>query len=192
MIVLYRATQSLPLYLQMIGRGSRIHDPIGKDEFTILDFGCNIERHGFWHEPRAWSLQVLPDKDKQEGGAVLKNCKECGAFIPVRAIECEFCGHIDQKEKEEQELVMLQELNPGEMRNRAKQMTLDEQVKMCKQKLIKPSWVIHNMKDFDKVIEFVTKMGYNPYWYQYNYERFWWGDEYLDRRSKGEIIIKTR
>ena len=87
---------------------------------------------------------------------------------------------------------MLQELNPGEMRNRAKQMTLDEQVKMCKQKLIKPSWVIHNMKDFDKVIEFVTKMGYNPYWYQYNYERFWWGDEYLDRRSKGEIIIKTR
>ena len=38
-IILYRATTSLPLFLQMVGRGSRVTDV--KREFTILDFGNN-------------------------------------------------------------------------------------------------------------------------------------------------------
>jgi len=49
-IVLYRATTSLPLYLQMIGRGSRVTDT--KRNFTILDFGMNVQRHGYWHIER--------------------------------------------------------------------------------------------------------------------------------------------
>src|SRR5690625_5481532 len=54
-IILYRATTSLPLFLQMCGRGSRIHP--GKKHFNILDFGENINRLGFWEEPRTWSLE---------------------------------------------------------------------------------------------------------------------------------------
>ena len=45
-VILYRATKSLPLFLQMIGRGSRTTDT--KTTFTVLDFGNNIHRHGFW------------------------------------------------------------------------------------------------------------------------------------------------
>jgi len=51
-VILYRATKSLPLYLQMVGRGSRVTD--NKKEFTILDFGNNVANHGFWHEDRTW------------------------------------------------------------------------------------------------------------------------------------------
>jgi len=39
-VILYRATKSLPLFLQMVGRGSRTTNT--KNEFTILDFGNNI------------------------------------------------------------------------------------------------------------------------------------------------------
>src|SRR5690606_12647514 len=41
-IILYRATTSLPLFLQMVGRGSRITP--NKNRFNVLDFGTNISR----------------------------------------------------------------------------------------------------------------------------------------------------
>ena len=53
-VILYRATTSLPLFLQMCGRGSRPTEY--KDSFYILDFGNNIQRLGFWEERRKWSL----------------------------------------------------------------------------------------------------------------------------------------
>ncbi|NER13059.1 DEAD/DEAH box helicase family protein [Leptobacterium flavescens] len=51
-IILNRATRSLTLYFQMIGRGSRI---IGsKDSFKIIDLGNNIARFGLWDSPIDW------------------------------------------------------------------------------------------------------------------------------------------
>jgi len=69
-IILYRATKSLPLFLQMCGRGSRV--ATGKDKFTILDFGNNVLRHGFWEESRYWSLENEPVK-KKSAKQTLKN-----------------------------------------------------------------------------------------------------------------------
>ncbi len=51
-IILNRATRSLTLYFQMIGRGSRIIP--GKDEFTVIDLGNNIARFGMWDAPVDW------------------------------------------------------------------------------------------------------------------------------------------
>ena len=45
-VILYRATASLPLFMQMVGRGSRVTPT--KREFTVLDFGNNVQTHGFW------------------------------------------------------------------------------------------------------------------------------------------------
>lgn len=51
-IILNRATKSLTLYFQMIGRGSRrIH---GKNHFTLIDLGNNVERFGPWESPLNW------------------------------------------------------------------------------------------------------------------------------------------
>lgn len=51
-IILNRATRSLSLYHQMIGRGSRIL-PV-KDKFTVIDLGNNLHRFGLWDSPVDW------------------------------------------------------------------------------------------------------------------------------------------
>ncbi|HEU4496888.1 MAG TPA: DEAD/DEAH box helicase, partial [Flavobacterium sp.] len=51
-IILNRATKSLTLYFQMIGRGSRKLP--GKDHFTVIDLGNNAARFGLWSEPVDW------------------------------------------------------------------------------------------------------------------------------------------
>ncbi len=51
-IILNRATKSLTLYFQMIGRGSRILP--GKSEFTVIDLGNNMARFGHWNAPVDW------------------------------------------------------------------------------------------------------------------------------------------
>ena len=51
-IVLNRATKSLTLYFQMIGRGSRKLPH--KDNFTVIDLGNNALRFGLWNDPVDW------------------------------------------------------------------------------------------------------------------------------------------
>ncbi|NJB35616.1 MULTISPECIES: DEAD/DEAH box helicase [Flavobacteriaceae] len=51
-IILNRATRSLTLYFQMIGRGSRKLK--NKDTFNVIDLGNNIARFGPWDEPVDW------------------------------------------------------------------------------------------------------------------------------------------
>jgi superfamily II DNA or RNA helicase len=51
-IILNRATKSLTLYYQMIGRGSR--KLVDKDSFTVIDLGNNAARFGLWSEPVDW------------------------------------------------------------------------------------------------------------------------------------------
>lgn len=51
-IILNRATRSLTLYFQMIGRGSRILPD--KNEFTVIDMGNNMSRFGKWDAPIDW------------------------------------------------------------------------------------------------------------------------------------------
>ncbi|RYJ45040.1 DEAD/DEAH box helicase [Flavobacterium beibuense] len=51
-IILNRATRSLTLYFQMIGRGSRKLP--NKDIFTVIDLGNNAQRFGLWSDPIDW------------------------------------------------------------------------------------------------------------------------------------------
>ncbi|MCK8520254.1 DEAD/DEAH box helicase [Aquimarina sp. D1M17] len=59
-IILNRATKSLTLYFQMIGRGSRILPT--KPEFSIIDLGNNTARFGLWNSDVDWqSIFRSPD-----------------------------------------------------------------------------------------------------------------------------------
>jgi len=51
-IILNRATKSLTLYYQMIGRGSRIYKD--KKSFTVIDLGNNFHRFGPWGDDLDW------------------------------------------------------------------------------------------------------------------------------------------
>lgn len=51
-IILNRATKSLTLYYQMIGRGSRVLN--NKSKFTVVDLGNNSYRFGLWGADLDW------------------------------------------------------------------------------------------------------------------------------------------
>ncbi len=60
-IIINRATRSLTLYHQMIGRGSRSTKT--KKHFTIIDLGNNVERLGLWQDYINWQdIFKYPDK----------------------------------------------------------------------------------------------------------------------------------
>lgn len=52
-IILNRATRSLTLYHQMIGRGSRRLS--NKDTFQVIDLGNNVRRFGYWQDYIDWN-----------------------------------------------------------------------------------------------------------------------------------------
>ncbi|RXG15361.1 superfamily II DNA or RNA helicase [Leeuwenhoekiella aestuarii] len=59
-IILNRATRSLTLYFQMIGRGSRVLP--NKKKFEVIDLGNNMARFGLWDAPMDWNdIFLYPD-----------------------------------------------------------------------------------------------------------------------------------
>ena len=98
-VILYRATTSLPLFLQMCGRGSRITDI--KKEFNILDFGNNVQRMNFWEHPRIWSLKNDVKQSSKEDAAPIKDCPSCFAMLPKQTKVCPYCEHEFIKNEEE-------------------------------------------------------------------------------------------
>jgi len=89
-VVINRATKSVALWLQMVGRASRRTEQ--KEAFTILDFGENVTRLGFWQEPRDWAYLFENPKKKGEGVAPVKDCAACGFVAYASARVCANCG----------------------------------------------------------------------------------------------------
>ena len=96
--ILLRPTQSLSLYLQMVGRCLR--PAPGKRHAIINDHVGNSLRHGLPTDPREWSLKGRAKKAK-DAAAPVKVCPGCFAAIPSAARECPECGHEFEAEKRE-------------------------------------------------------------------------------------------
>lgn len=92
-IIINRSTMSLPLWMQMTGRGSR--PSTDKEYFRIIDMGGNALTHGDWRAMRNWDIYFHhPDKPTDAmGAAPIKECSKCEAIIPAQSIFCGFCGH---------------------------------------------------------------------------------------------------
>ena len=88
MIALARPTQSTGLYIQMIGRGTRLSPETGKTDCLILDFGGNIQRHGPFDDPF-----ISAAKRKGEGVAPFKECPECQLAVGTMTRQCPACGY---------------------------------------------------------------------------------------------------
>jgi superfamily II DNA or RNA helicase len=171
-IILYRATKSLPLFLQMVGRGSRNIKGI-KETFNILDFGNNFNEHGLWEADRVWSLKKK--KKKKEGAPPMKECKSCGALCYASEKVCKACGHIfpvSIKKKQESEIAFLQLLTKHERMITANKAGIEEKSRMAKAGLISPYWVLHKLTDRGEALEFIQLMGYKKGWVYMNKDRF--------------------
>lgn len=95
-IILNRATMSLSLFLQIVGRGGRATKKIFKDTFLVIDGGANIERFGEWSSDRDWEHIFFNGIGKAKPNKVdiidIQDCLKCGALFPKAAIECPMCG----------------------------------------------------------------------------------------------------
>jgi superfamily II DNA or RNA helicase len=92
-VIIFRATTSLALWLQMAGRGSRLYE--GKDRFHVIDFGGNCIRHGHWQIDRDWQEafeQVKKKKETEEVIPIYKDCPTCFKLLPQNTIICPDCG----------------------------------------------------------------------------------------------------
>jgi superfamily II DNA or RNA helicase len=169
-IITYRATRSLPLWLQMCGRGSRTAQ--GKDKFIILDFGENTKRHGFWNDDRIWTLEnAKPPKKK--GAAPVKECKGCGALIHASVMVCPYCMYeypvkIETKSYVE---VVLEQLTPTEI-NRKHWDNIWELEKVRELKGYKIGWVLRRLKTFSDFEDYARLKGYKKGWIFFNYKKY--------------------
>ena len=172
-VILYRATTSLPLYLQMCGRGSRV--TATKKTFRIIDFGQNVQRHGWWHEKREWTLDNL-NVPKREGIAPIKLCKQCDAMIPLQAKTCPYCGYVIPEKKVKHEIVDLELLNENFFKqkefNEAELIPVKDLENIRIVKNYKIGFVLHKLKTIERFNEYAQLRGYKPYWAKINYEMF--------------------
>lgn len=160
-VILYRATKSLPLFLQMVGRGSRITDT--KKNFTLLDFGNNVKTHGFWEQERQWDLKK---KEKKEGEAPVKECPACNYIMYASIMECPSCGYLferKEKEAEEQMMIYLEQLSPSEM-------SFKELITFAKNKGYKDGWIWHQIKTLKELKEYGKYKGYHWKWAERQWE----------------------
>jgi superfamily II DNA or RNA helicase len=91
-VIVNKATKSMPLWLQMCGRGSRLFP--GKRKFTIIDMGDNALEHGDWCDPRDWKyIFDYPDAPPREAGvAPVKECPNCESIINASSRVCIYCN----------------------------------------------------------------------------------------------------
>lgn len=103
-VIVNRSTMSMPLWLQMTGRGSRPTE--FKKSFTIIDMGGNAVVHGDWCDKRDWEYLFWNPPKKGEGVAPSKECPECYRVMHTKVMVCPECGHKfpPPKEKIEEEL----------------------------------------------------------------------------------------
>ena len=90
-ILILRPTQSLSLYLQMIGRSMR--PAPGKTHSLILDAANNWKIHGLPEEDRAhiWSLEARTEDDGS-GLPPIRLCTRCQTINHASARICKSCG----------------------------------------------------------------------------------------------------
>lgn len=92
LIVLYRATTSLIIYLQMLFRADRIKEGMF---FRTLDYGSNFDRHKSYFHDHPWK-QMWNKKIKNtvsDGVSSMILCPECESMIFVAARACKWCGY---------------------------------------------------------------------------------------------------
>lgn len=169
-IIMNRATQSIILFLQCLGRGSRPTPT--KKEFIVIDFGQNFKRHRIVYDSEIeWNLDP-PKKKNKLGASPVKSCPKCDYMMHARIMVCPnpLCGYIfPEKSNEPKEgvLVKVQSEMPHELKGRKiSTLSVDELVMLSHTKAIKKPfiWRVVRSKGIDAIMEYGSKMKYKEFW----------------------------
>ena len=88
-IVVARATESPGLFMQIVGRGTRLYP--GKEQCYVIDYGGNIERHGPVDSGQ-YGIDTIKDPSVTNGEAPKKVCPKCFEVVHASAKTCPSCG----------------------------------------------------------------------------------------------------
>jgi DNA repair protein RadD len=94
LVVMLRPTLSTSLYVQIVGRGTRLSS--GKENCLVLDYAGNIRRHGPVDSVGAESKTFNPDSETGKvpvDSVRAKECPGCQELIAINSITCKICGH---------------------------------------------------------------------------------------------------
>lgn len=171
-VIVNRSTLSLPLWLQMGGRGSRITpEPLQgkagylqKSHFNLIDMGGNVFKLGFWEQEREYSLthktkdsvdaapvKVCPEDKRDEPKGTKLPQFGCGALVHASAPKCMFCGFeftIKKATPKESEFIQLENYQhlPTNLVGRSwGVMTIEELEEVRKIKSYKQGWIIRQI-----------------------------------------------
>lgn len=113
-IFVARATKSLSLWIQMIGRGARNSKDIEKPYFTLIDGGNNNQEHGIFSFDRDWK-KIFSDKQRKSFLLDIVECDVCEYNFEKKEKICLKCGWEiptgEQKEQEQKEFVIVGQKN---------------------------------------------------------------------------------
>ena len=87
LIAMLRPTMSPGLWVQMLGRGTRVF--LGKENCLVLDFAGNTRRLGPINDP----VIPKPKGNGPPGDAPVKICPSCGTYCHTTAKVCIVCGY---------------------------------------------------------------------------------------------------
>jgi superfamily II DNA or RNA helicase len=184
-IILNRATKSLPLYLQICGRGSRPYP--GKEDFIILDMGGNFNEHGRWQADHPWTdmfhnppgLGRDRDREESEKEERLSMCGECWAVITPGLPVCPECGHVFPEPEPKtttpkpfdegpatQLLEITDDLLQYDLFKPYERMSVRELMFAQRARGYRPKWVEHKLKERGReaLEEYAKLKGYRPGW----------------------------
>jgi len=167
LVILQRATTSLALYCQMVGRGSRVTPT--KTKFTVLDYGGNASRHGLWNFEHDWAEKWnRPPKRKKDGVSPVKECPKCFLLVSPTVKICPECGHIfepTKKELEEGEMIHVTAEYDKIRGKRIADLTPKELALYAKFTNKKPFAArVAKAKGKEYCTEYAKEMNYSPFW----------------------------
>lgn len=91
LIIVLRPTNSPGLWVQMLGRGTRIHPD--KENCLVMDFAANTKRIGPINDP----IIPNPPRKRKPGEepreAPVRICDNCGMYNHASVRECKACGY---------------------------------------------------------------------------------------------------
>lgn len=92
-IIVARATKSLALWIQIVGRGARITNKMQKDKVIVIDGGNNISEHGTFSFNRDWE-KIFSDRKMKVKIEPQQECESCGFTFPEKEKKCPDCGEL--------------------------------------------------------------------------------------------------
>lgn len=167
-VIINRAINSLSLFLQIPGRGSRLYP--GKYWFNVIDMGSNVARHGYWHDEREYSLDKKYVSKKLQPSIVI-TCENCEALIPSNSSSCPHCKQFQERAEarkaEEQELldaefVVLDNI----MKKPLGKMSVVELERYRTEKKYQVGWVVRQLiaRGESALVEYQQMKNYAPAW----------------------------